>query len=111
MKPWLNTSMNIKMYEMDSYSVFCSVSSQGRENNFLKKSQSTISLLDTLYDYTSVMHYRASAFSNGNGNTILTSDPEFQDVIGKSTEMSSTDVLELNRLYCCGRNHILIDSN
>ncbi|XP_063054403.1 meprin A subunit beta-like [Engraulis encrasicolus] len=73
----------------------------GRENNFLKKSQSTISLLDTLYDYTSVMHYRASAFSNGNGNTILTSDPEFQDVIGKSTEMSSTDVLELNRLYCC----------
>ncbi|XP_063051356.1 meprin A subunit beta-like [Engraulis encrasicolus] len=77
----------------------------GRESNFDKASAEETSLLNTPYDYTSVMHYVSDAFSNGNGNgtTIITKDPKFQDVIGKSVEMSNTDTLELNRLYSCNR--------
>lgn len=55
------------------------------------------------YDYWSVMHYGRKAFSNGNGSTIITTDPGFQDVIGQRLEMSPSDVLELNLLYKCGK--------
>ena len=81
----------------------CFVFPQGKENNFNKISEDYSSLLNTSYDYTSVMHYDKDAFSNGNGSTIITKQPEFQDVIGNSIEMSSTDALELNRLYHCGK--------
>lgn len=49
------------------------------------------------------MHYGQQAFSNGNGSTIITTDPGFQDVIGQSLDMSPRDVLELNLLYKCGK--------
>ncbi|XP_063056025.1 meprin A subunit beta-like [Engraulis encrasicolus] len=75
--------------------------SLGYENNFEKVSEDFSSLLNTSYDYTSVMHYGENFFTNGNGSTILTKNPEFQDVIGNSVEMSPTDALELNRLYRC----------
>ncbi|RVE62960.1 hypothetical protein OJAV_G00162050 [Oryzias javanicus] len=47
------------------------------------------------------MHYNKDAFTNGNGSTIITKDPKFQNVIGQRLEMSYYDVLELNRLYNC----------
>uniref|UniRef100_A0A3Q2T6Z4 Metalloendopeptidase n=1 Tax=Fundulus heteroclitus TaxID=8078 RepID=A0A3Q2T6Z4_FUNHE len=53
------------------------------------------------YDYMSVMHYRKNAFTNGNGLTIITIDPKFQDVIGQRLEMSPYDAKELNLLYSC----------
>ena len=55
----------------------------------------------TPYDYYSVMHFDQNAFSNGNGSTIITKNPEFQDVIGQLMEMSEYDALELNKLYKC----------
>ncbi|XP_062395704.1 meprin A subunit beta-like [Sardina pilchardus] len=82
---------------------------KGFENNFNKQSEDSSSLLNTSYDYTSVMHYSADAFTNGNGSTIITKQPEFQDVIGKSVEMSSTDTLELNRLYSCNTSVSFFD--
>ncbi|XP_029958836.1 meprin A subunit beta-like [Salarias fasciatus] len=74
---------------------------EGFEGNFEKVSseQSTTQGVD--YDYSSVMHYGKNAFTNGNGSTIVTLDPEFQDVIGQRLEMSPSDVLELNLLYEC----------
>ncbi|XP_062395703.1 meprin A subunit beta-like [Sardina pilchardus] len=82
---------------------------EGFERNFNKVSEDSSSLLNTSYDYTSVMHYSADTFTNGNGSTILTKQPEFQDVIGKSVEMSSTDTLELNRLYHCNASVSFLD--
>ncbi|MDF4971668.1 M12 family metallopeptidase, partial [Vibrio parahaemolyticus] len=35
--------------------------------------------------------------------TIITIDPEFQDVIGQRLEMSPSDVQELNLLYSCSK--------
>lgn len=53
------------------------------------------------YDYLSVMHYGKDAFTNGNGSTIITKDPKFQNLIGQQVEMSTSDVQELNLLYKC----------
>ena len=73
----------------------------GKEHNFKKQSPNKITTLGTLYDYNSVMHYGENAFTRGNGSTIITLQPEFQDVIGQRLEMSPNDVLKINRLYSC----------
>ncbi|XP_028326430.1 meprin A subunit beta-like isoform X5 [Gouania willdenowi] len=74
---------------------------KGREQNFriVESSQSTTNGVE--YDYLSVMHYGAMTFNNGTGNTINTTDPAFQDVIGQRLDMSPRDILELNLLYSC----------
>uniref|UniRef100_A0A3B3IP72 Metalloendopeptidase n=1 Tax=Oryzias latipes TaxID=8090 RepID=A0A3B3IP72_ORYLA len=74
---------------------------QGREFNFDKVLRNVSTTHGTPYDYRSVMHYSKDAFTNGNGSTIITIDPKFQNVIGQRLEMSYYDVLELNRLYNC----------
>lgn len=73
----------------------------GREHNFEKipKNESTDNGVP--YDFWSVMHYSKNAFSNGNGSTIVTKDPFFEDIIGQRLEISHKDNLELNRLYKC----------
>lgn len=55
------------------------------------------------YDYLSVMHYGKGYFTNGNGSTIITKDPKFQNLIGQRVEMSTSDVQELNLLYKCSK--------
>uniref|UniRef100_A0A3P9B4B1 Metalloendopeptidase n=1 Tax=Maylandia zebra TaxID=106582 RepID=A0A3P9B4B1_9CICH len=55
------------------------------------------------YDYLSVMHYGKDDFTNGNGSTIITKDPKFQNLIGQRVEMSTSDVQELNLLYKCSK--------
>uniref|UniRef100_H2MEW4 Metalloendopeptidase n=1 Tax=Oryzias latipes TaxID=8090 RepID=H2MEW4_ORYLA len=74
---------------------------QGNEHNFDKVGSDVSTTHGTLYDYWSVMHYSTDAFTNGNGPTIITIDPKFQNIIGQRLEMSYYDVLELNRLYNC----------
>ncbi|KAM3873289.1 meprin A subunit beta-like [Diretmus argenteus] len=74
---------------------------KGAENNFELVRKDESSTHGVPYDYYSVMHYGKNAFTNGNGSTIITVDPKFQDVIGQRLEMSPSDVLELNRLYKC----------
>lgn len=73
----------------------------GYESNFLKAKTSTTNGVP--YDYLSVMHYGKNAFNNGNGSTIITKDPKFQDVIGQRLEVSHSDVQELNLLYKCSK--------
>ncbi|CAJ1062651.1 meprin A subunit beta-like [Xyrichtys novacula] len=74
---------------------------QGFESNFDKASKAESTTNGLRYDYDSVMHYGKDAFSNGNGSTIITIDPKFQDVIGQRLQMSPTDVQELNLRYQC----------
>ncbi|XP_047455696.1 meprin A subunit beta-like [Mugil cephalus] len=74
---------------------------KGRENNFHKIGSEKSTTQGVPYDYLSVMHYGKNFFSNGNGSTVITKDPKFQDVIGQRLEMSPCDVMELNLLYKC----------
>ena len=48
------------------------------------------------YDYRSVMHYSQHAFGKGRDPTIVTSLPEYQEVIGKSEHLS----VELESILC-----------
>ncbi|KAM9851531.1 meprin A subunit beta-like [Aulostomus maculatus] len=71
----------------------------GVEYNFRKAEDSDTQGVP--YDYLSVMHYGPYAFSNGNGTTITTKNPAFQDKIGQRLGVSPSDMLELNLLYKC----------
>ncbi|MED6242255.1 hypothetical protein ATANTOWER_002185 [Ataeniobius toweri] len=73
----------------------------GKEHNFRKVASQDSTTHGVPYDYMSVMHYSKNGFSNGNGPTIITIDPKFQDLIGQRLEMSPSDVQELNALYQC----------
>ncbi|GBG23787.1 Zinc metalloproteinase nas-13 [Hondaea fermentalgiana] len=65
----------------------------GKEHNFaLRESRS----FNSPYDYASVMHYRAKAFSKNGKNTIT--PPDGVD-IGQRSAMSTDDVMQLKILY------------
>ncbi|XP_042564958.1 meprin A subunit beta-like isoform X1 [Clupea harengus] len=81
----------------------------GKEHNFKIRTNDTNSTMDTPYDYFSVMHYSKDAFTNGNGSTIITKLPEFQDVIGQRLDMSHYDVEELNKFYGCNESISFLD--
>ncbi len=90
---------DLKWVHLFTISMFCS----GKEHNFLKHSSNRTTTFGTMYDYTSVMHYGKDEFSNGNGSTIMTNLPEYQDAIGQRLEMSPNDVLKLRKLYSCSK--------
>lgn len=74
----------------------------GREHNFNKYDDSNTDSLNVAYDYTSVMHYSKTSFSNGSSRpTIVTNIPSFSNVIGQRMDFSDYDLLKLNRLYNC----------
>ncbi|KAK2892389.1 hypothetical protein Q8A67_012377 [Cirrhinus molitorella] len=82
---------------------------KGYESYFNKRSENSSTTQETPYDYYSVMHFDKNAFSNGNGSTIITKQPKFQDVIGQLMEMSEYDVIELNKLYKCNSSVSFLD--
>lgn len=55
--------------------------------------------IGTGYDYRSIMHYGKTAFGSGR-LTIKTVDPSMQNVIGKATSFSETDIKQINLMYC-----------
>ncbi|XP_017275130.1 low choriolytic enzyme [Kryptolebias marmoratus] len=69
----------------------------GMEHNFRVINTNN---LNTPYDYNSVMHYGRFAFSRNRRPTIIPI-PNPNAVIGRATEMSSNDILRVNRLYQC----------
>ncbi|XP_067305561.1 meprin A subunit beta-like [Pseudorasbora parva] len=82
---------------------------KGYESNFDKYDENLTTIQGTPYDYYSVMHYDKNAFSNGNGSTIITKRPEFQDVIGQRLDISEYDAIELNKLYNCNSSISFLD--
>ncbi|GAV04358.1 hypothetical protein RvY_14646 [Ramazzottius varieornatus] len=78
----------------------------GREVNFHKRSPGTIDSLGKSYDYNSVMHYSAYAFSiDERRPTIL---PRYPTVsakkLGQRKELSPLDAEKVNQYYGCGNN-------
>ncbi|XP_030622232.1 high choriolytic enzyme 1 isoform X2 [Chanos chanos] len=57
--------------------------------------------LDTPYDYSSVMHYGRTAFSNQYGKETITPIPDESVQIGQSQGLSDIDILRINKLYDC----------
>jgi len=54
------------------------------------------------YDYWSVMHYSDTDFSkDGRSKTIVTRNRRFQNVIGRSSEVSRGDIMLIKKKYNC----------
>lgn len=72
-------------------------------SQFEKLNYGTIDSLGTPYDFSSMMHYGAGAFSTGWGRkTIVTKDPSKQRLIGQRNGFSQVDIKQLGLMY----NHL-----
>ncbi|CAF0891414.1 unnamed protein product [Rotaria sordida] len=74
----------------------------GTEFNFQKYNLTDIDTLNTSYDYGSVMHYEADAFSS-NGLPTIRATRNASAVLGQRIGMSPIDILEVQRYYRCDR--------
>ncbi|VVC38250.1 Hypothetical protein CINCED_3A001724 [Cinara cedri] len=71
----------------------------GRENNFEKAQSSMIDNQGIGYDYRSVMHYSANAFSKNGQPTI---NPKTQGVtMGQREGLSRKDIQKIQKMYNC----------
>jgi len=73
----------------------------GLQYNF-DKYTTLINSLGTPYDFKSIMHYGAYAFSNNGQRTIETKDPSMQKYIGNRKGFSEIDIKQINLMYCNG---------
>jgi len=75
----------------------------GKEHNFNKYSYSEVTTLDVKYDYGSIMHYSAFGFSN-NGEPTIVAKENTNLTMGQRVEMSSSDILKIQKLYGCDQS-------
>ncbi|PSN37554.1 Zinc metalloproteinase nas-13 [Blattella germanica] len=75
----------------------------GKEHNFRKYGESTVTNFGVKYDYGSIMHYSAYAFSKNGKPTIkpLESGAE----IGQREGLSEKDILKLSKMYGCHNSY------
>ncbi|XP_069691835.1 zinc metalloproteinase nas-13-like [Periplaneta americana] len=71
----------------------------GKEHNFNKYDASTITSFGVEYDYGSIMHYSAYAFSKNGEPTIVPLDENAQ--IGQIDGFSARDLEKLAKMYDC----------
>ena len=81
------------------YSFVFSFSDRKRE--FKKANESLVDLLNTFYDYTSIMHYGAYAFSKNAATKTIVTTRVFPN-LGRDKKLSDKDVLRLRKYYNCG---------
>ncbi|CAH3121587.1 unnamed protein product [Porites lobata] len=72
-----------------------------KKHNFRKYDRSLIDSLGTPYDYRSVMHYSAKAFTKNGLPTLMVKQEGFQNVIGQRNGLSAIDADQAKKLYRC----------
>lgn len=73
---------------------------RGTENNFDAYGESYIMNYNVEYDYGSVMHYGATAFSIDGTDTIVPKKDLNGEIMGQRTRLSPNDIARVNRMYC-----------
>ena len=53
------------------------------------------------YDYNSILHYSATAFSKDNESVTLLPRVGEPDMIGKKRNLSDTDIVKIKKMYKC----------
>ena len=53
------------------------------------------------YDYNSILHYSATAFSKDNESVTLLPRVGEPDMIGKKKNLSDTDIVKIKKMYKC----------
>lgn len=75
----------------------------GTVENFAKATAGTTDAMNVPYDFDSVLHYSAVAFST-NGQPTIISKQGNKPNMGQRRGFSPGDLLKLNRMYCGGAN-------
>ncbi|XP_014103289.2 seminal metalloprotease 1 [Bactrocera oleae] len=73
----------------------------GTEQNFNKYNEDFVDDFDEEYDYGSVLHYSAYAFSANGEMTIVPLREEEAGVMGQRRGLSQSDINKLNTMYRC----------
>ncbi|XP_053959228.1 seminal metalloprotease 1-like [Anastrepha ludens] len=73
----------------------------GTEHNFNKYEEDFIDDFDEEYDYGSVLHYSAYAFSANGAMTIVPLQEDGAAVMGQRRGLSKSDIVKLNIMYRC----------
>ncbi|KAK7490848.1 hypothetical protein BaRGS_00017904, partial [Batillaria attramentaria] len=79
--------------------------------NFELFTEDVINTYGVPYDYKSIMHYGATAFSPSDEYTIIPKDPRFLQVIGNRESLSFRDIKIVNVMYKCGGAKPCVDDN
>lgn len=74
---------------------------EGMEFNFEKYDNNTVTDYGQEYDYGSVMHYPATAFSKNGEMTIVPLQEGAEELMGQRLQMSESDIIKLNSMYKC----------
>ncbi|XP_069703747.1 hatching enzyme 1.2-like [Periplaneta americana] len=75
----------------------------GKEHNFRKYNEATVTNFGVRYDYGSIMHYSAYAFSKNGKPTITPLETGVE--IGQREGLSMKDIEKLSRMYKCQQMH------
>ncbi|XP_067625968.1 seminal metalloprotease 1-like [Eurosta solidaginis] len=76
----------------------------GKEMFFKKYDENSVDDFDEEYDYGSVLHYKATAFSVNGNMTIIPLKQEALGIMGQRRGMSKSDINKLNTMYRCPIN-------
>jgi len=74
---------------------------EGVENNFLKYNTTVTTDFNVTYDYNSVLHYSAYAFTKDGYATIVPNNITYINRIGQREDLSLSDIKKLNLMYDC----------
>ncbi|XP_017050616.1 seminal metalloprotease 1-like [Drosophila ficusphila] len=74
---------------------------EGRENAFRKFNNKTVENYGEPYDYSSVMHYKANAFSKNGEMTIVPLQEGAEKLMGQRLQLTQSDINKLNVMYKC----------
>nr|AYV99641.1 venom polypeptide [Dolopus genitalis] len=72
---------------------------EGKEHNFVKYPATLVTDFGVQYDYGSIMHYSATAFTKNGKMTIVPHDKTAK--IGQRQKMSDSDIKKINLMYKC----------
>ena len=73
----------------------------GVKSNFFKLSTNQVKTQGVHYDYGSIMHYSAYAFSRNGKPTIEATDKSIsRRVMGQRSKLSTRDLQHIDALYC-----------
>lgn len=78
----------------------------GKEQNFQKYNNTTVTNFGTEYDLLSVMHYPRNAASINGSDTIVPKSGNFTEM-GQRKYLTETDIIKLNALYSNTRQPLL----
>ena len=83
-----------------------------KRHNFEMRDENAIDYQGTEYDYDSIMHYSSRAFADCCDCTTIDVRPGHDNpVIGQRDHLSSSDILQVNRMYNCpgpGQDGVLV---